>query len=286
MPKPGADALAAVRAAEAEDVASKAATARHAAVTSLPRRGAGEDGDTGLGKSQAQDGGAAGRLPKKRSPPQSRTSKKSALRKLRVKGWPPESKNCRRNWPQPMPSCNQSSMPSRLRASLPTPPRDRSDRGSAGRARAARALQHGIGCLSAAKTQHLYVRRAFEPDPGRITGRDPGARRPIGTHVSLRPQSGPMAETGCDGASSPWKAGVSHGDVVDRRAGAEPRALRASRQRRSRATRNTALDLIVIPPEVLRIAEMASPRSSLIISDEELSPETGIGHGFRRPPER
>src|SRR6266700_3074644 len=33
MPKPGADALAAVRAAEAEDVASKAATARHAAVT-------------------------------------------------------------------------------------------------------------------------------------------------------------------------------------------------------------------------------------------------------------
>src|SRR5213592_49864 len=33
MPKPGADALAAKRAAEAEDVASKAATAKHAAVT-------------------------------------------------------------------------------------------------------------------------------------------------------------------------------------------------------------------------------------------------------------
>src|SRR5712672_1250065 len=33
MPKPGANALAAVRSAEAEDVASKAATARHAAVT-------------------------------------------------------------------------------------------------------------------------------------------------------------------------------------------------------------------------------------------------------------
>src|SRR5712691_11142338 len=33
MPKPGADALAAARAAEAEDAAGKAATARHAAAT-------------------------------------------------------------------------------------------------------------------------------------------------------------------------------------------------------------------------------------------------------------
>ena len=38
----------------------------------------------------------------------------------------------------------------------------------------------------------------------------------------------------------------------------------------------SALDRIVIPQEVLdRIASAASPRSSLIISDEALSPETG-----------
>jgi len=36
----------------------------------------------------------------------------------------------------------------------------------------------------------------------------------------------------------------------------------------------------VIPPEVARLAEMASPRSSLVISDEDLSPETGKGTDF------
>jgi hypothetical protein len=43
----------------------------------------------------------------------------------------------------------------------------------------------------------------------------------------------------------------------------------------------SALDRIVIPQEVLdRIASAASPRSSLIISDEALSPETGKGTEF------
>jgi hypothetical protein len=43
----------------------------------------------------------------------------------------------------------------------------------------------------------------------------------------------------------------------------------------------TALDRIVIPPDVLeRIAGLASSRSSLIISDEGLSSETGKGTDF------
>ena len=43
----------------------------------------------------------------------------------------------------------------------------------------------------------------------------------------------------------------------------------------------TALDRIVIPQDALdRIAGMASPRSSLIISDEALSSETGNGTDF------
>ena len=43
----------------------------------------------------------------------------------------------------------------------------------------------------------------------------------------------------------------------------------------------SALDRIVIPQEVLdRIEATASPRSSLIISDEALSPETGKGTEF------
>jgi hypothetical protein len=42
-----------------------------------------------------------------------------------------------------------------------------------------------------------------------------------------------------------------------------------------------ALDRIAIPQEVLdRITGMASPRSSLIISDEELSTETGKNTEF------
>ncbi len=42
-----------------------------------------------------------------------------------------------------------------------------------------------------------------------------------------------------------------------------------------------ALDRIVIPQDVLdRIAGMASPRSSLIVSDEALSTETGNGTDF------
>ena len=43
----------------------------------------------------------------------------------------------------------------------------------------------------------------------------------------------------------------------------------------------SALDRIVIPQDTLdRIAAMASPRSSLIISDEALSSETGKGTDF------
>ena len=47
------------------------------------------------------------------------------------------------------------------------------------------------------------------------------------------------------------------------------------------ADAKSALDRIVIPPEVLdRIAATAAPRSSLIISDEALSRETGKGTEF------
>ena len=47
------------------------------------------------------------------------------------------------------------------------------------------------------------------------------------------------------------------------------------------ASAKEALDRIVIPQDVLdRISPMASPRSSLIISDEALSSETGNGTEF------
>ena len=44
---------------------------------------------------------------------------------------------------------------------------------------------------------------------------------------------------------------------------------------------NAALSRLAIPQDTVdRIAEMVSPRSSLIISDEALSPETGDGTEF------
>ena len=73
--------------------------------------------------------------------------------------------------------------------------------------------------------------------------------------------------------------GRPHGDIVEPHGGTgerpevEPIAKEPSDAK-------TALDRIVIPQDVHRIAEMASARSSLIISDEELSSETGKGTDF------
>jgi hypothetical protein len=57
-------------------------------------------------------------------------------------------------------------------------------------------------------------------------------------------------------------------------------AAMAATSNRCKPTAKSALDRIVIPPDVLdRIAGMA-PRSSLIITDEALSSETGNGTDF------
>ena len=73
------------------------------------------------------------------------------------------------------------------------------------------------------------------------------------------------------GSPSTVGAGQSRG-----RRGGEPEPLAAEP-----ASAKEALDRIVIPQDVLdRISAMASPRSSLIISDEALSSETGNGTEF------
>jgi lipoprotein-anchoring transpeptidase ErfK/SrfK len=114
---------------------------------------------------------------------------------------------------------------------------------------AARELEP-VSIFISRKTQRLYVRRGFEPVLDvPVTIRD--ADRPIGTHVFTA-----VARTD---AGLRWTA-VALNDVSDAK---------------------SALDRIVIPPEVLdRIAPTAAPRSSLIISDEALSRETGKGTEF------
>jgi hypothetical protein len=130
------------------------------------------------------------------------------------------------------------------------------------------------------KTQRLYARRAFEPileSPVTILDAD----RPIGTHVftAMEPTNGD--------ANMRWSVvsldrGHPHRGVVEpdgRARGGSGRGVEPMLTEPGSA--KTALDRIVIPQEALdRIAAMASPRSSLIISDETLSAETGKGTDF------
>ena len=126
------------------------------------------------------------------------------------------------------------------------------------------------------QTQRLYVRQAFQPileSPVAIQDVD----RPIGTHVFTA-----MEGIGRDdmrwtvvsldgGHPDGMVEGLAHGR---RGRDVEPTAIDLSGAK-------AALDRITIPQDTLdRIAGMASPRSSLIISDEPLSSETGEGTEF------
>ena len=282
MPKPGADALAAERAAEAEDVASKAATAKLAAVTASRDAAQARMAIRVSENLKRRMPRSNWRPPKQRSPPRSRTSKRSELRKPGQRR-PPGSKNCRRNWPPPRPSCNQSSMPSRLRASLPTPPRPLGSRQCRPRA-SLRARSNRYRCLSAARLSAFMSAARFSRSwRSRSRSWIPNVRS---ARMSLRPWSGPMATPGCDGASSPWKAGVLDGDVVDRRVGAS-RGPEGEPTAKEPSDAKTALDRIVIPPEVIgsyRRDGVAAVFFDHLGRGAELGDRQG--HGFRRPPER
>jgi hypothetical protein len=143
---------------------------------------------------------------------------------------------------------------------------------------AARELEP-VSVLISRKTQRLYVRQAFEPileSPVTILDAD----SPIGTHVFTA-----MERAGSDG-NLRWSV-VSLNSGRSRDAVAEPQGrARTGRSRNVEpmpvdpGSAKAALDRIVIPQDVLdRIAGIA-PRSSLIITDEALSSETGKGTEF------
>jgi hypothetical protein len=127
------------------------------------------------------------------------------------------------------------------------------------------------------KTQRLYVRRGFEPileSPVTILDAD----RPIGTHVFTA-----VARTDTGLRWSVVALDDGHPRAVIE-AHARPQAdggrdLGPIPAYTSAA--KSALDRIVIPQDVRdRIASTTSPHSSLIISDEALSAETGKGTEF------
>jgi hypothetical protein len=144
---------------------------------------------------------------------------------------------------------------------------------------AARALEP-VSVFISRKTQRLYVRQAFKPileTPVMIQDAD----RPIGTHVFTA-----VERSDGDGAMR-WSvvsmdSGHADGDAVDTNG-----SVRGSRGRDAEPISTdpkgaiAALERITIPQDALdQIAGMASPRSSVIISDEALSSETGKGTEF------
>lgn len=136
-----------------------------------------------------------------------------------------------------------------------------------------------ISVLISRKTQRLYVRQGFEPIfDAPITIQDPD--RPLGTHVFT------AMERADDRADMRWsvvslESGRRPSDTV------EPRGARRGEGTRESEAGSTgpdgakiALDRVVIPQDVLDRIPGVAPRSTLIVTDEAVSAETGKGTDF------
>src|SRR5712672_3440378 len=247
-PKPGAAALAATRAAEADEATRKAEQARRAATkpaseaarAMMPVRTA----ENLKPKAQAQLAAAEAALAAASADAKAQAEdarQKAAARLADVEAQVAAAKA------ELQPNVDAAAA---AREALAAAEAARSAAVQASR-EAARELEP-VSVFISRKTQRLYVRRAFQPvleSPVELKDAD----RPIGTHLFTA-----MARTNRD-TDMRWSVVSLDGD-----GGAK-----------------SALDRIVIPQDVLdRIAGMASPRSSLIVSDEELSRETGTGTDF------
>jgi hypothetical protein len=145
-------------------------------------------------------------------------------------------------------------------------------------ARKARNLEP-VSIFISRKTQRLYVRQAFQPVLDiPVTIRD--ADRPIGTHVFTA-----MKSFGGD-IELRWTVVSLVGGISDAGVSSHATSLHGRREDAEPTSigpgdAKEALDRIAIPEDTLdRIAETVSPRSSLIISDEALTSETGNGTEF------
>jgi hypothetical protein len=141
-----------------------------------------------------------------------------------------------------------------------------------------------VSVLISRKAQRLYVRQGFEPvlDVA-VTIQDPD--RPIGTHIFTAMQR-TSGETNLRWSVVSLENGPSHDGVSEPQGpargahGRDDSAPKLIDPASAKSTANSALDRIVIPQEALdRIAGIA-PRSSLIVTDEALSSETGKGTDF------
>jgi hypothetical protein len=274
VPKPGGAALAASRAAEADEAARQAAQARLAAVTASREAAratmAVRVAENLKTRAEAQLAAAENALADANSPEQEERAE-SARAKIDAK-----VDELQAQW-----AAAKTELQPKLDAVASA--REAAAAAEAARAAAAdaaRELARALAPVSvfiSRKTQHLYVRRAFQPILDMpVTILD--TERPIGTHVFTA-----MEQTDGDKGMRWSVVSLSGGPAHSEEAAADGRTREgAEREPTTPASdAKAALDRVVIPPDALaRIAETASPRSSLIISDEELSPETGKGTDF------
>jgi hypothetical protein len=142
-------------------------------------------------------------------------------------------------------------------------------------AKEAAARAAPVSVFISRQTQRLYVRQAFQPMfEAAITIADPD--KPIGTHVFTA-----VANID-DGAELRWAAvSMTHEGSRENAPRARARYDEPGTAGMSAAAAKAALDRIAIPAEEAgRIAEVVSPGSALIVSDEALSKETSKGTDF------
>jgi len=143
---------------------------------------------------------------------------------------------------------------------------------------AARELEP-VSVLISRKTQRLYVRQGFEPVfESAVTIADPD--RPIGTHVFTAIEQ-PGGDSNLRWNVVSLERGRSDGGANEPQGRARGASGRDARPPQSDPdSAKAALDRIVIPQDALDRITGISLRSSLIVTDEALSSETGKGTDF------
>lgn len=138
-----------------------------------------------------------------------------------------------------------------------------------------------ISVFISLKEQRLYVRQAFRPlFESEVTIRDPAT--PIGTHLLTALEYIDGGEDVRWSTVSMYAADTAK--VINVSTSSGKRSDRSSNGRTLTADvagASAAIDRVTIPKEAMgRIAELISPGSSVIISDEPVSKETGTGTDF------
>ena len=276
QPKPGAGAMAAARTAEAQEAARKAAEARIAAGTAVreatqaraPVRAA----ENQKRRAEAQVTAAETRLGSgvpAEAKEQAEDAKAQAVARVA---------ELQLQW-----DTANAGLQQRLDAVTST--REAAAAAEAARVAAAEAVREiarelqPVSVLISRKNQRLYVRQAFKPileSPVTIEDSD----RPLGTHVFT------AVERGTDDAKVRWsvvslEGGRSANAAVeprDRAHGSSGRDIQPVPTDPDSA--KAALGRITIPQDVLDRIGNITPRSSLIVTDEAMSSETGKGTEF------